>query len=582
MLQVGLIFRKRRPPAGSFRGRIAILAAATAVGPIGVAPALGQDQWIAGDGNWSVPGNWSPGNVPGAGDDVDITFTDGVNRTVNYDYTGAPVTLNSLTVNLTNSIGTSSSVLSMSANALSAVNEYIGDSGSGGGGVGAFDQSGGINTVTAYGLYLGYNSTDTGSYTLSGTGLLVAGQTDFGQEFVGYNGAGVFNQSGGTNSAGFLSLSTNDQSSGTYTLNGNGSLAVGYDEIVGNNGAGDFYQSSGTNSAGTLNLGSTGSYTLSGGTLSIGTLQMSANSALTQTGGTFTAGTIDYSPGATFVIEGGTFSFGTLNQSSGVLIAGGIDSPVPGPLTLGAGGIVLNYNLSGGTFTSATINVNSGGSFNMTGGTIACTTFNLNGGSASFPSIVLDSGVPMITINAPSGPAAPVLNFSSGTIGGNTVYLGEGGGVTTFNQPALLSVSGNEFIGYDGLGFFNQVGGTNAIETSPYLGRDSFSNGNYTLSGGTATVAGNAYVGGSNSASGGTGNLTVNQTGQLSVAGTLKVWNSGTVNLNVPNTTIDNLSIVGNGIINLNGGLTINYGCPANDPIGAVVSYLQSGYNNGT
>jgi len=89
------------------------------------------------------------------------------------------------------------------------------------------------------------------------------------------------------------------------------------------------------------------------------------------------------------------------------------------------------------------------------------------------------------------------------------------------------------------------------------------------------------YVGGSTISAGGTGVLTVNNTGQLSVAGAMKVWNHGRANLNGTTAAVGSLSIVGNGIVNLNGSLTINFGAPANDSISTIVGYLQSGYNGG-
>jgi hypothetical protein len=75
--------------------------------------------------------------------------------------------------------------------------------------------------------------------------------------------------------------------------------------------------------------------------------------------------------------------------------------------------------------------------------------------------------------------------------------------------------------------------------------------------------------------------LTVSNTGRLSVTGTMTVFNSGQVNLDVPSTTVGNLAITGQGIVNLNGALTINYGSPGNDPVTSIVSYLQTGFNGG-
>ena len=157
-------------------------------------------------GSWSNGGNWSAvspsggdfGGVPGGGDTANIALTDGNNRTISYDYTGNPVTLSTLLVNLTNFSGNNTTTFSMSANNLTAVTEYFGDSAAGSNGRGTMTQTGGLNTIAAgNGLYLGVNSTDQGFYNLSGTGAL----TSNGLEIIGYNGAGTFSQDGGTNTS---------------------------------------------------------------------------------------------------------------------------------------------------------------------------------------------------------------------------------------------------------------------------------------------------------------------------------------------------------------------------------------------
>ncbi len=148
--------------------------------------------WNAGSAGWTLATNWNPNGTPAALDVINITETDGVSRTITYDYTGANVTLTSLTIDLTSYTGTNTTTLSMPANILTATNEYVGNSGTGTNGTGTFLQSGGTNTATAS-LYLGFNATDQGFYTLSGNSTLVVTSN----EYVGYNGIGNFTQSGG-------------------------------------------------------------------------------------------------------------------------------------------------------------------------------------------------------------------------------------------------------------------------------------------------------------------------------------------------------------------------------------------------
>jgi hypothetical protein len=188
-----------------------------------VAPAAAQPaadkNWIAGTGNWNVPGNWSHG-VPTGGDAVNIVFTDGIARTVTYDVSAPALGL--LTIDLTGP-GASASTLSMASNhsltaAAIIVGGYSGITGLPTSGRGALTQSAGTTTISSgVDLGLGYGTGSSGTYTLSG-GALVASQN----EFIGLSGAGTFNHSGGTNSLitpnWFLVLGTNSNSTGTYNL----------------------------------------------------------------------------------------------------------------------------------------------------------------------------------------------------------------------------------------------------------------------------------------------------------------------------------------------------------------------------
>jgi len=97
-------------------------------------------------------------------------------------------------------------------------NEYIGDSGTG-----TLNQTSATNTVNDD-LYLGYNSTGSGTYNLSGTGSLTAPS-----QAIGYNGTGTFTQTGGSNTiTDQLDLGTNPGSLGTYSL----SLADMKDQLI--------------------------------------------------------------------------------------------------------------------------------------------------------------------------------------------------------------------------------------------------------------------------------------------------------------------------------------------------------------
>ncbi len=222
------------------RRRIRISLAVAAILVFAAPPTQAQDQsydWSVLSGDWSVASNWG-GTLPTSTDYAYVinggTVTITLPGTVcNYLYVGDPNSTNSGTVEL-------------SGGSLAASYEYLGNNGAGN-----FTQSGGANTVTDYcnhGLFLAYNAGSSGSYNLSGSGLLSASN-----EYVGYSGAGTFTQSGGTNNtipvSGGLYLGYNPGSSGSYNLSGSGLLS-GYSEYVGYSGTGTFTQSGGTNSGG--------------------------------------------------------------------------------------------------------------------------------------------------------------------------------------------------------------------------------------------------------------------------------------------------------------------------------------------
>ena len=114
----------------------------------------------------------------------------------------------------------------MNGGSLTASYLYVGYSGTG-----TFTQNGGISHISPnggyQGIYLGYNSGDIGTYNLINTGILYTSI-----EFVGINGIGFFNQTGGTNSTNNqIYIGYSSSSSGTYNLSGSGYLSAHYEYI---------------------------------------------------------------------------------------------------------------------------------------------------------------------------------------------------------------------------------------------------------------------------------------------------------------------------------------------------------------
>src|SRR5205807_56771 len=154
-----------------------------------------------------------------------------------------------------------------------------------------------------------------------------------GDEFVGTNGAGAFNQTAGTNRlfadvfGGHLIVGAGASGSGSYNLSGTGSLVADVSETIGQNGAGIFTQTGGTNVAGqemdiAAKPGSTGTYALGGGSLFVKDLLVGG--VLLATGGT---GTLSVSGTGVLTIPTGGVLF-TREGSTVNLTGGAINTPV--------------------------------------------------------------------------------------------------------------------------------------------------------------------------------------------------------------------------------------------------------------
>ena len=219
-----------------------------------------------------------------------------------FNQSGGTNTVNgSLTLGV-NAGGSGTYTLSGTGQLTTSWNEVVGASGTG-----TFTQSGGSNNV--YQLYIANAAGGSGTYNLRGTGVLYGSN-----EYVGYSSMGTFNHSAGANTAAELYLGYNG-GNGTYNLTGTGALTGSY-QYVGYSGAGTFNQSGGTNTASTAlylgyNSGSNGTYNLSGtGQLSalaesIGYNSL-ANALFQQTGGVNTVTNLSIGPGGDYLLSGGT------------------------------------------------------------------------------------------------------------------------------------------------------------------------------------------------------------------------------------------------------------------------------------
>jgi hypothetical protein len=590
-----------------------------------VALAATTDSWTDGTGNWSTAANWTNAlnthTVPANGDTVSIgPFSDGVARTITYDYTGAAVTLNSLGIDLTGA-GAAAASLSMPANNLTSSFEYVGFNGRG-----IFNQDGGNNTIPANGGYLalGYNlASASGDYNLTGGTL-----TSSASEYVGFSGTGNFTQSGGSNTTRGVSplyVGLDSNATGTYTLTGGtttlnagDSLFVGFDtnstgnfslggsgsliafnEYVGHAGTGNFVQTGGTNAIAAsyfLTVGETsgshGSYTLSGtGVLTADPENIGQNGAGTfsQTGGSHSASNLTV---GLFAGSSGEYSLdgaGTLNVStqesignsgSGTFEQSGGSNTVP-TLHVGYGTGFGVYQQSGGSTTVST-SLQVGG--DSTAGVAA--SYILEGGTVTAASVVIgpttgNSGFYyMDVVGAGRLTVTNAIQVRHGTLyleDGGTISAGslDLGGVPTAFQwsGGSLILIGQEFVIDPGFTFGNSVvfSGSQSLTVpfqDAYVGK--FGVGKFVQSGTGAVTIGSVgtprklLIG----SSGGSGELDIQSPStSLRVNGAAYVGGTadgpdgtGAFNISSGTVTITNvLKLWGNGSLNLSGG-TLNVG----------------------
>jgi hypothetical protein len=340
----------------------------------------------------------------------------------------------------------------------------------------SFTQTGGAVNVNdaVFGLTVGGDAANgtTGTYTLDDGTLTVAATTR-----VGSNGAGTFNQNGGTQTTDHLILGESAVGNGTYNLTGG---VLNDDAIVGDAGVGVFDNSGGThNVTGDLILGNQatgdGTYNLSGtgitavtGSMTVGkegtgavtladTAELSTDNRLTVgaagNGSVLQEDTSSVTVGGLRVGEGlGSTSSYTMNSGTlDVLSTEGVN----GGARVGLAG-TGTFTQNGGTFNTRFMQI-GGTTFGQGGGGDG--TVDLNGGS------LVASG--SIAVNA-DGASTGVLNVAGGSLTAATVFNGDrldysaGSLATTVHNNAAFNVSGGAARTLTGT-LNNNTGGTTTV-----------------------------------------------------------------------------------------------------------------------
>jgi fibronectin-binding autotransporter adhesin len=148
---------------------------------------------------------------------------------------------------------------------------------------------------------------------------------------------------------------------------------------------------------------------------------------------------------------------------------------------------------------------------------------------------------------------------NGGAVSNRMSNIGQGndstGAVTVTGVEATWTNSENLYVGRGGFGTLDIINGGGVSSTDGYIGSYSGSTGAVTVqdAGSYWTNSDSLYIGGSNASSGGTGELTVGNGGTVSVAGTLKLWSGGTLNIHGGSVSTGTLEMDG-GTVNFTAG----------------------------
>ena len=381
-------------------------------------------------------------------------------------------------------------------------------------GTGTITQSGGTITLN-HNLYVGQSSGSTGTYNISGSSVLnVARDFVVGRE----SGTGTLNMTGGT-----------------ITKTGDEKFIVGH-----NNGVGTVVQSGGTISAnnelyiGNENASASGTYTLSG----TGALNVSNEVVVGRESGTgvlnVDGGTLTTSGNGNMYV-GRRNGTGTLNQTNGTIVVNkefGVGTRDDNKIGTGT------YNLSGGLLTASN-NIFIGKEQGASG------TMTMNGGTMT------GSDKLIIGHNQATGS----LSHSAGTLNvQNEVYIGNENsassvGTYTLSGSAVLNVGNEVQVGRDnGTGTFNLNGGT--VTTKKIEGGNGSATVNFNggivkakqdesnfitnldtanLQGGGAVINSDGYQLATSQVFTGTGGITKNGAGTLTLSSTSSFSGATTV-----------------------------------------------------
>jgi T5SS/PEP-CTERM-associated repeat protein len=362
-------------------------------------------------------------------------------------------------------------------------------------------------------LTVGSQENSTGNLAVSdpGTSLAVAGELKIGDE--------------GNATAEFLSSSNVTAQMLTVGggANGEGTLAV--DTLATLTVTGDTTVGDEAGSVGNVYIGETGIAHLTvGGNLTVG-------------GGGY--GYMTVGQGATLAVSGGTFTIGDEQTATGIVILNGGILTARGDLTIGDSGngqlslqAGANNALGGVSLFVPSVKV-----ANQTG---SVGTLSLDGSGTSFT-------VSDLTVGVQGQGTLTLTNGALLTSDGDVSIADQASGVissATVASSAKLLVSGDLTVGNGGIASMQvSTGGIVTATGNLAFGTDPNSGGSLIINGtapsqSSQLSAGSLAIGGSMTANGGSGSVTVGSGGTIQINSGVKIWPGGTLNISGGSVTV--------------------------------------------
>ncbi len=522
--------------------------------------------WTGASGSWNTPGSWSAG-LPTTSGSTEIN--NGAVVSVGEGVSGSYDRL------FVGNIDGGAGAIELAGGQLSGGLTYLGDNAAGSGnatvtsgtwthtfdlyvgngGQGVLGMSGGA--ISSRAGYIGYLAGSNGSASITGGTWTMTNAL-----IIGYSGTGSFGLNGGIISAGNNSAigSTNtgvgtatitsgtlgvtnftvgDAGKGTLTING-GLVNASSNFIIGSKvtGEGKVIVSSGT-------LNSTSQIFVGGGSvdhkasLEVSGGRVATTSNITVASGTSSLGEVTVTSGT---LSASTLTVG-LSGTASMSVSGGVVSATNSIIGSGTTGNA-NVTLNGGTWnTTRSMNVGASGTATIAveGGVLTTGTLNVGANTTGHGTVTVSSGTAIVNSTVAIGvDGSGTVDISGGLVNAKTVTVASGTSDTAFGT-GTLRLSGSEgsrgILATESIGKATNSTGTASVVFDGGIVRakvqqasfiSNFDDGELVIEDGGAIIDSNGFNIGITSSLSGTGGLTKQGTGALTLSAS-NSYSGGTV-----------------------------------------------------